>query len=275
MPLACVLDSIEAVSDELKPLYKEADGKFVLDLDDSLKSHPGTKPLQNALETIKTERNELKAKLAEAEPKLKELPPDFDAAKWAEFKIGFEKDKEKKDRDVADLKAMYETRVQSLEQQHGAALAEKDSTIASLNTELDNLVVSTQLTDLLVHANVGHDYLEASKLLIQRRVKVEKTDGGERKVMIETNIGDQPLKDYVKAWADSEGKPFLAKPGPIDTRGGLGSRIGPDNPFSATHWNKTKQQAVPLEKREELARAAGFKSYDAAIMSPRPMAKAS
>lgn len=273
MPLTCVLESLEGLNEDLKAFYKEVDGKFVLDLDgESIKLHPATKPLQNAFETTKTERNDLKAKLTELEAKVKELPDDFDAARWAELKIAAEKDKEKKDKDVANLQEMYDTRLKNLEQAHAAKLGEKDGQIALLDAELDDLVVSTQLTDHLVSNNVGQEYLEASKLLIKRRVKVEKADG-QRKVVVETNVGDQPLKDYVRAWADSDGKPFLAKATPLDAPGSGRRFTGSDNPFLPSNWNKTAQQKLPAEKREEMARAAGFKDYQAGMMSARPLAK--
>lgn len=273
MPLKAVLENLEGVEDAFKGLYKEIDKKFVLDIDDTVREHPSVMALKNAYDREKEGGAEAKRKLAEAETKLKELPDDFDASKWLEYKVAVEKDKEKKDKDVANLQAMFDTRVQNLEQANAAKLAEKDAAIADLDRQLDNLVVSTELTDLLVKSNVDQDLLEAAKLVIGRKVKVvpDQATGG-RKVVVETTLGDQPAKDFVRAWAETDGKRFIAKPLGVDAKGGNQGRFGPnDNPFSATFWNKTKQAHLPAEKREDYARAAGFKDYQTAVMAREPV----
>lgn len=273
MPLKTVLESLEGVDDAHKGLYTEVDKKFVLDIE-GVDDHPQVKNLKSAFDAQKVRNQEISGKYAELELKVKELPDDFDAAKWLELKTAAERDKTKRDKDVENLQSLHEARIQALTQAHDARVSEKDTEIQGLDRQLDDLLVSTQLTDVLVGVNVAKEFLEAAKLVVGRKVQVVKNEtSGERKVVVETNVGPQPMKDFVRTWAETdEGKPFIAKATGLDTKGGTGSRFsGVDNPFTSPHWNKTKQQTLPVEKREEMARAAGFKDFNTAIMSPRPV----
>lgn len=223
MALKAVLDNLESVDDALRPFYKELDKKFVLDVD-GVDDHPGVRALKNAYETTKAERAEARAKLGEYETKIRELPQDFDAAKWHEWKVAAEEGKQKKDERVEEITRLHEARLEALKTQFASEKTELERSLGSLNGELDSMVRDNELTDLLIKARVAEDFLPAAKLLVGQKVKTQLDGNGRRQNLVETNIGPMPLKDFIPTWAASDGKPYIAKGTGVDAPGG--SRMG-------------------------------------------------
>ncbi len=73
MSIKTVLDSLDGVDEALKPLYVEHDGKFHLDLDESVRDHRDVVALRNAHERNKTD-------LATARTEAKKAKDDLAAA---------------------------------------------------------------------------------------------------------------------------------------------------------------------------------------------------
>lgn len=225
MPLKTVLESLEGVDDAVKPLYKEVDKKFILDIE-GVDDHPTVKNLKSAFEAQKVRNTELTTKFTEAETKLKELPEDFDAQKWLEFKTAAEKDKGSKDKAVEDLTRLHEARLTALTTQQAAELQKRDDTIGSLNGQLDRLALDTQLTDLLIKAKVDEKLMEGARAVVASKVKITRQEDGSRQMFVETNVGDQLLSDYMKTWAETAGLPYVARPGGPAAAGGGGGGGG-------------------------------------------------
>lgn len=225
MGLKAVLDSIEGVDDAVRSLYKSGEGgKYVLDVDD-YDAHPSVRALKNAFESQKGAFTESKTKLSAAEAKLAELPDDFDAARWLEFKAGAEKTKGEKDKEVANLQQLHEARLDAMKKEYEAKLAESTSAIAQRDDMIDRTARDTELTSLLVKHHVKEDLLDGAKLLIGSKVKTNRGEDGSRINVVPTNIGDLPLSDYLKSWVDGDGKPYIATAtGPNAAGGGRGGQ---------------------------------------------------
>ena len=89
-----------------------------------------------------------------------------------------------------------------------------------LNKNLTDTLVGQGLTDALVAANVGKDYLPAVKAMLSPQVTI-KQDGDERKAF----VGDKSLGDFVKEWSQGDqGKAFVKAPG--NSGGGAGGSQG-------------------------------------------------
>lgn len=229
MPLKTVLENLEGVDDAFKPLYKEVDKKFILDVE-GVDDHPAVRNLKNAFEAQKKANGEIREKLLPLETKVAELPEDFDPAKWIEFKAlaaDHAKDRNAKDTEVQNLTALHNSRIEALTAAHKKEVEDRDRLIAERDTRLDRQALDSELTDLLVKARVSDGLMRAARLVIANRVKIERLEDGNRKNVVETDLGPLSLKDYVDTWSQSdEGKPFLAKATGIDAQGGLARGSG-------------------------------------------------
>lgn len=242
MGLKAVLDTIEGVDDALKPLYKAGEGgKYVLDVDD-YDAHPSVRALKNAFETQKGANAEIKTRLTAADAKLAELPEDFDAAKWLEWKAGAEKTKGEKDREVANLTQLHEARVAAMKAEYEGKLQESVTAISHRDDMIDRNVRDTELTNLLVKHHIKEELLDGARLLIGSKIKTNRGDDGGRTNVVPTNIGDLPLSDFVKSWAETDGKPYIAPAtGPGATGGG---RTGGGARMTRAEFEKLTPQAA-------------------------------
>lgn len=214
MALKAVIESLDGVDDALRPLYKEVDKRWVLDVD-GVDDHPSVRNLKTAFETHKARNSELTTKVAEQETRLKELPEDFDPEKWIEFKAlaaDSQRDKVKKDEEVANLTQLHQSRLEQQAQKFTADIEAEKAKNNALEAHIDGIVRDRELTELLVGANVAKGLMQAARLQIGSQVKTERLEGGQRRNVVETNVGPVPLKDWMREWASSdEAEPFLAK----------------------------------------------------------------
>jgi len=88
---------------------------------------------------------------------------------------------------------------------------ERDTFKATAETEskaANNLYIETGLTDALVGANVGKQFMPAAKAMLSGKASV-KIDGDKRTV----EVDGKPLSEFVKAWSQSdEGKIYVTAP---------------------------------------------------------------
>jgi hypothetical protein len=190
MPLKAVVETLDDLNEDHRPLYIEADGKFYLDLDaDSVKQHPATKPLAVALDRLKAENAESKSKLTDALAKL-EAKPDPSKA------------------DEAEMARIRE----QLERERDEALAKA----TGLEKQVYGLTVESQLDALLRDNGVSQPpFVRAAKREIQEHVKV--VDG---KPVVQTDAGDFSLADYVKRYLANDGAAFVSPPSGGGATGG-------------------------------------------------------
>ena len=140
MALKAVLDTLEGLDESLHGLYKEADGKFYLDLE-GVEEHPSTKGLKVVLEDQKKKTKAEHAKVVAATEALKA----FDDLDPEEAREALKKLQELGDKDRIDqgeFKQLLEDRVAEvtakLERTNAARLAELQKTNDVLVGERDD-----------------------------------------------------------------------------------------------------------------------------------------
>jgi hypothetical protein len=283
MTLKAILESLDDVEESIKGLYKPVaikgpDGKdkpvFAVDIEggDSL---PFVIPLRNAHERQKAENQQLRTKITELEAKVAGIPEDFSQEEWdrlqavdSEMKKNPD-DPEKKrahEAEVQSIKAMHEQAIDRIRKKAEADLkTERDAHVAT-KAALRTRVVGDDLTKALVESGVDKRYLKAAKALLEKSVKV-KEEGANLIAVIETDLGETPIDQFVPQWSQSEeGKLFIPPARGSDAPGSGNNRIGgtlDGNPWSKQHWNATQQGQVfkvDQAKADRLAKAAGHKS---------------
>jgi hypothetical protein len=286
MPFKAVVDTLDDIEDELhRAFYKEAKIKdaagvlktiFALDLE-GVDSHPMVTALRNAHERQKKDTATAKARVAELEAKGVDVPEDFSAEEWERLKSVDES--VKKNPDDPDKKRMHEAEVQSVKAMYEQKLAhaktkaeadlkaEKEAHAKSKGT-LRGRVVGDDLTKALIEANVDKKYLAATKALLEKSVKVIEDGDGTMTAVFETDLGEQPIDQFVPQWAQSDiGKHFLVPASGGGAGGSDGHKSSGNltaNPFSKAAWNMTKQAQLVKESHEKadrLAKMAGHSGY--------------
>lgn len=231
MALKSVLTSLDEVGEEIRSLYAEQKvgdkTVYVLDIED-VDNHPKVRGVVTANRENVRKRDEYKSKLDELESKLSALPEDFDPDEWARLKAG----SGKPDEAVEALKAQHAKALDSLKAKHAEELAAKDKVIGEREGYINNTIIDGGLKDALLEVGVKPELLDGARLLLRDKVKVLQGDDGSRKAIVETDLGEVGIADFVKEWAGSKGKPYL------------GTASGPDAPGSnARPGGKTMKRA--------------------------------
>src|SRR5690606_12695802 len=76
---------------------------------------------------------------------------------------------------------------------------------------------------------VGVDMDQHEDVLLDhlgKQVKVQRGDDGNRTAIVETDLGDVPVADFVKEWTSTKGKAYLGKAPPMDANGNNGHNRG-------------------------------------------------
>lgn len=268
MALKAIIDNLDDIPEALREHYAEKDGAFYLALDDFGK-HPGAVTLKATLNKLNREKADLAAKVAEWEPRIAALPEDFDPADWERLKSG-----KTGDEALAQIKEQHQRAMEQARNKHAEDLARLAGDLQERDSYIDRTTRQEALRKSLREAGIDptHEDLIADHLA--RQVKVAREETGERRAFVETDIGEVGVADFVADWAKSKGKPYLRPVSGPDAMGGGRRFAGEANPFAANHWNKTAQAQLPADKREAMARAAGFKDYAAAVRASQPLAKA-
>jgi hypothetical protein len=191
--LKAVLDTLDGVDDAVKPFYSEADGRFVLKVE-GVDDHPEVANLRNAYartkedrEKAKTEAASLKAQIAE----LQKTAPDTAATQAKLAQLQEQLDAEKAKAGEWQGKYVGVTRDRTLQEALQAA------------------------------GIVNPTFVKAATTMLSSQVKL----GDDGTAYVETAMGPKVLTDYVKSWAASEGKDFVAPPsggGASGSKGGTG-----------------------------------------------------
>ncbi|RDC59776.1 hypothetical protein HME9302_00971 [Alteripontixanthobacter maritimus] len=207
--LKTVIESTEGLDEALIPLYAEADGRFILQIE-GVDAHPQVANLKSAFERQKADNVTLKAERDTLKSKAGDYPDDFDAEKWAKLKDGKP--------DEAALVALRQT----LEAERDTAIAERDAAKeAARRNALDR-----DLTDALTQAGVTNAaFAKAARTMLSDGVKI----GDDGQPFVDTDMGPVSLSDHVKRWTAGEGKDFVTAP---KGGGGKGGDGGGPKPLS-------------------------------------------
>jgi hypothetical protein len=280
MPLKAVVETLDEVSPEFQGEYKEATIKiagqdkqvYVLDVTD-VDSHPTVINLKTAFERTKREKQALVTDIAALKKRVGNLPEDFDPDSVEAMHTELEDLRQRvaagggnKDHqaELQRLKQQMEqaaaNREKKLKDQIEALEGEKEE----LSGQVKKLVVDEGLTKALVAVGVKPSFLKAAKAMLRDSVKVE-TEGGSPRAVIETDLGPQPLEQFVATWAGSDdGKEFVekAKGSGADGSNGKDKGGGPSgNPWMKDSRNVTEQGRIVREDKPKAARlmkAAGI-----------------
>lgn len=207
MALKTVYETEDQIPAEVKGLYAESDGRYVLDLED-IDAHPKVRGVVTANKANAQKAQERLAELELARQRLAQLPEDFDAEEYQRLKAGAGKPDEQ---------------VQLLKEQHARALAAAQAqskqaydTLAQQLAERDNYIDNQTRRDALNAAldEAGFDPMHKPMLtkFLADNIKVRREEDGRRVAFSETDLGDVTPLELVKSFASREGKAYLAKP---------------------------------------------------------------
>lgn len=182
MPLKAVLDDISELNEAQSALYVESDGKFYLDLDaDSLKDHPGTKPLVVAYERVKGDASSAKQEASSLREQIAELQ-----------------------RGAPDTAATQAKLAQLQEQ-----LDAKNAEVQDWQSKFTSVTRDQTLAQALQAAGITNPtFVKAAATMLKDQVKI----GEDGTVYAETPMGPKVVQDYIKSWAAGDGKDFVSPP---------------------------------------------------------------
>ncbi len=244
MGLKALLEKIDDLPEDIRSLYSESKAGdktvYILDVED-IDNHPKVRGVITANNENKRKRDEYKAKVDDLEARVSALPEDFDADEWARLKAG---EAGKPDEAIQALKDQHARAVETLKAKHAKDLADKDALIGERDGYIDRTLIDGGLKDALLDVGVNPELLDGALASLRGNVKVQKADDGSRSAIVETDLGDVPVTDFVKEWAGSKGKAYLGKPsgpgGEGNNGGGRGGIKVPAGDFGGDRDARTK-----------------------------------
>lgn len=216
MALKTVYESEDQIPAEVKGLYAESDGRYVLDLED-IDAHPKVRGVVTA---NKENAAKAKARFEELEAvrkKMEALPEDFDPEEWVRLKSSAGKPDEQ-------IAALREQHAKTLRETQTKYQQEREQLLAQLNERdafIDNQTLRSALDSAIDAAGFDPQHKPMLSKYLADNIKVKRSEDGKRVAYVETDLGDIGVHEYVTSFAAKEGKAYLAKAaGPAATGGG-------------------------------------------------------
>lgn len=213
MALKAVVTSLDGIDAALHDHYTEKDGSFYLAIDDFGK-HPGAVTLKTTLNKVNKDKDALAAKVTELEGKVEGLPDDFDADEWARLKAGT-----KPDEAIEALKAQHAKAIDTLKAKHATELSDKDKLLGERDGYIDRTLIDGGLKDALLDVGVKPELLDGALAVLRGSVKVHRAENGDRKALVETDMGEVGVAEFVKEWSGTKGKAYLGTATGPDAKG--------------------------------------------------------
>jgi hypothetical protein len=144
----------------------------------------------------------------------------------------------------------------ALQARHAKVLKEEQKKYQGLYAQLKTLLVEDGLTDALLKAKVHDHYMDAAKALHKKRGKLVEDNKGNFRAVIETDLGEVSIEDYIAEWAQTpQGKAFILAE--RSSGGGPNGDVmhgqkGGANPF--TTGNLTEQARLKMANPKEYDR---------------------
>jgi len=208
MGIKATFAAADDIPADVKALYVEQDGKFVLDLE-GIDDHPKVRGVITANNTNKATRDRYKAQLDELQAKYKDIPEDFNADEWTSLKSG---KPQKPDEALETLKTQHANQIAALKKSHDTELSGLTGKLTESDGYISRMLVDGGLKDAMLESGVNPDLLDGAMASLRGQVKVLQDDKGARRAVVETDLGEIAIGQYVKDWAGSKGKAYLAKP---------------------------------------------------------------
>ena len=267
MALRAVIDKAEDIPAAFASEYVEKDGKFYLDLDNTLTSHTALHSLTTALATLKREKKTLQDRVTNLEAKTAGLPDDFDPARYADITAELEtlKNDPNRDKDTEQKlqkeRERYEQRLRDAEAKRVADLRAKEEEIKERDDLIHATLVDGGLTEALVKNGIAKEFMGATRALLRSSVKVRKGDDGKRHAVVDTDLGEVDIDKFVENWSKSDdGKPFVTPAKGSGSHGSGNGRGSEINPWSKEAFNMTEQGRIiksDKDKARRFMKAAG------------------
>lgn len=245
MPIKALLDSADDIPESLKDLYVEDNGKFVLDVE-GIDDHPKVRGVITANRENVKKRDQFKAQLAEAQARLAEIPEGFDPEEYLALKSANtnpnDPDAQKRrDEHLQSQRQLYEQKIANIQKKFEADLAALNEQLSERDSYIDKSVVVSGLKDALLSVGVDPDLLDGALSVLRPSVKVHRSDNGDRKAIVETDMGDVEIPAFVKDWAASKGKKYLLKPEGPAPSGNNGRHSAGAKTISRKDWDAMSQ----------------------------------
>lgn len=232
MPIPTVVESEDQLPEGLGEYYEQGeDGSYVLAVE-GVDSHPEVQGLKSSLQKQKQDREKLRKERDQFKERASLIPDDVDqeTLEQALERIrsgggGNDDDPDNKggkggkgdDTDPAKVR-------QQIEKRYQAQIEEKDQAIQQRDQQVRQLVVDNGLTSALQQNGVTTPGLQkGAKRLLQDQVKVQEGDDGSLQAVVDTDMGEVSLEQFVKDWVSSEeGQDYLPKASGSGARGANG-----------------------------------------------------
>jgi hypothetical protein len=261
-------DDYNEIEEEARDLYKEVDGRYVLELD-GLDEHPNVTALRNGHKRSKQERDEAKRAAADLKRKFGALADvddldfsdimDVDPDRLSEIGKYLRGEGELPKQDAkgnaVDIDKIKDTARKPLLRD----LEQAQTRASELQSRLERTVAINELSSAMAGVKVLPQYQKAVMAMLLGRVKVQQDDAGNDVGIIDGEYGEQPVEKFMREWAQTdEGKAFIEAAG--NSGGGAhggGSGSGKvNNPWSREHWNMTEQARIFREDPERARKMA-------------------
>ena len=192
MGLKAEVSSLEGIDEQYHGLYEKHGEGFRLSVE-GVEFPDDVAGLKKALDTERTRRKEVE----------KQIPEGFSPERWSELTEA----EKKREEDKAKAEGRWEDLRSKLQQEHKAALTEKDEALGHRDGVIRELTVTTELQTALADAGVRPKLIEAAVAYFEKKFgpEVEWEDGKMPRGVIPDEVhGNQPIADFVKAWAETE-----------------------------------------------------------------------
>ncbi|RVD58868.1 hypothetical protein EN866_19490 [Mesorhizobium sp. M2D.F.Ca.ET.223.01.1.1] len=149
-------------------------------------------------EAVEKETGGLKTKNTELLDELKGFKKKYEGIDPDEFKQLKADKRAKEDQDSDPVKLR-----ERIEAEYTPKLTAAEKRAEAAEAKLNGNIIDSQLTYALVEAGVAKEFIRAVKADIGGSRKVEVKDDG-------VIVDGKPVGDFVKAWATTDGKPFVS-----------------------------------------------------------------
>ena len=236
MALKSIIDKLEDIDEAFREHYKERDGHFYLDIEEFGK-HPGAVTLKTTLDKVNKDKKDLSAEVSAMKTKFGDLVEDeeFTLDGYNTLKASAKDPSEA----INTLNTQHANAVSALKTKYEKEVSDREERITSLNDYIDNALIDNGLKDSLLDVGVNPDLLEGAVAALRSKVKVVQDEKSNRTAVITTDIGDQPIPEFVKSWVGDKGKAYLGKAaGPAPEGQQRGRKGTPRGNFGGSHTER-------------------------------------
>lgn len=237
MGIKAVLETIDGIDENVRGLYKEVDGKFVLDVepvdDYALENIGGLKKVNSDLAS---DRDQLRGKLRESESTMNALKlqiAELEAGKSGEL-----------DQRISKLK-------NDLTELHQKELKSRDDTVETLRGQLRNLSVTNALKDALVSHKATENGVKLLPDILGKNIKLD--DSG-NPIVVDQNgnvrsgkSGNMTIQELVGEQAQTLPEFFMS-----DAKSGGGTKNSSGTPGSSGGKTKTRSEYEQLSPKDRI-----------------------